>query len=142
MILLLETGDVYELGISKSMHFTDYVQARDYQHEQQIPFYDTKDKVVTIETYKRCTVAVTKKGRVYAVGAKLKKMLKIQNDRYGFYQLPLEDPREEGEEEAKEESKAGEAGPESGAAQQAAEKAAENETLKAKTVWISKCNKA
>ena len=142
MILLLETGEVYGLGISKSRHFADYDQARDYQHEQQIPFYDTKDKVVTIETYKRCTVAVTKKGRVYAVGAKLKKMLKIQNDRFGFYQLPLEDPREEGEEEAKEESKAGEAGPESGAAQQAAEKAAENETLKAKNVWISKCNKA
>lgn len=44
----------------------------------------------------------------------------------------------------KEESKAGEgeSGPESGAAQQAVEKGAENETLKAKNVWISKCNKA
>lgn len=89
-------------------------------------------------------MAVTKKGRVYAVGAKLKKMLKIQNERFGFYQLPLQDPKEEGEEEVKEESKAGEgeSGPESGAAKQAAEKSAENETLKAKNVWISKCNKA
>ena len=89
-------------------------------------------------------MAVTKKGRVYAVGAKLKKMLKIQNDRFGFYQLPLEDPQEEGEEEVKEESKAGEgeSGPESSTAQQTAEKGAENETLKAKNVWISKCNKA
>jgi len=44
----------------------------------------------------------------------------------------------------KEDSKAGEgeSGPESGAAQQAVEKGAENETLKAKNVWISKCNKA
>jgi len=29
------------------------------------------------------------------VGDKLKKMLKIKNDRFGFYQLPLEDPVEE-----------------------------------------------
>jgi len=85
MIILLETGEVYGLGSSKSRHFADHDQARDYQQEQQIPFYDTKDKVETIETYKRCTVAVTKKGRVYAVGAKLKKMLKIQNERFGFY---------------------------------------------------------
>jgi hypothetical protein len=30
-------------------------------------------------------VAITKKGRVYAVGEKLKKMLKIKNERFGFY---------------------------------------------------------
>ena len=54
-----------------------------------IPFYDTKDKVESIETYKRATLAVTRKGRIYAVGDKLKKLLKIKDERFGFYQLPL-----------------------------------------------------
>jgi len=34
MIILLETGEVYGLGNSKSRHFADYDQARDYQQEQ------------------------------------------------------------------------------------------------------------
>jgi hypothetical protein len=143
MVLLLETGQVYGLGTNKAKHFSDHEQAKEFQHEQLIPFYDTKDKIETIETYKRCTVAVTKKGRVYAVGDKLKKMLKIKNERFGFYQLPLEDPKEEGE-ETKEQAQPGDSdkGAEATAAKKGTEKGGETETLKAKNVWISKSNKA
>lgn len=43
-------------------------------------------------------MAVTRKGRVYAVGDKLKKLFKIDDERFGFYQLPLheQEPEEEG----------------------------------------------
>jgi cell fate (sporulation/competence/biofilm development) regulator YmcA (YheA/YmcA/DUF963 family) len=54
-----------------------------------MPFFDTKDQIETIETYKRITVAVTKNGHVYAIGDKLKKILKIKDDRFGFYKLPI-----------------------------------------------------
>ena len=43
-----------------------------------IPFMDTKDSIIHIETYKRNTLAITRKGRVYAVGEKLKTLLKIK----------------------------------------------------------------
>ena len=43
-----------------------------------MPFHDTKDKIESIETYKRITIAVTKNGHVYAIGDKLKKILKIK----------------------------------------------------------------
>lgn len=100
MILLLESGQVYGLGYNKSKHFVDQDQKHHFEQEQLIPFYDAKDKISTIETYKRATIAVTKKGRVYAVGEKLKRMLKIKIERFGFYELPLEDPREEQEGQA------------------------------------------
>ena len=54
-----------------------------------MPFFDTKDQIETIETYKRITVGVTKNGHVYAIGDKLKKILKIKDDRLGFYKLPI-----------------------------------------------------
>jgi len=40
-------------------------------------------------------VAVTRKGRVYAVGDKLKKLFKIDDERFGFYQLPLHEQEPE-----------------------------------------------
>jgi alpha-tubulin suppressor-like RCC1 family protein len=107
MIFLLESGQVYGLGQNKAKHFVDQDQKKFFDQEQQIPFYDAKDQIITIESYKRCTVAVTKKGKVYAVGEKLQKMLKIKNERFGFYPLPLEDPKEEleGQAQAQEEEK-------------------------------------
>lgn len=54
-----------------------------------MPFFDIKDKIESIETYKRITVAVTKNGHVYAIGDKLKKILKIKDDRFGFFKLPI-----------------------------------------------------
>jgi len=89
MIFLLKTGQVYGMGYNKSRHFADQDQGKPFDNEQLVPFHDTKDKIETIETYKRNTVAITSKGRIYAVGDKLKKLLKIQGDRFGFYPLPL-----------------------------------------------------
>lgn len=54
-----------------------------------MPFHDTKDQIESIETYKRITIAVTKNGHVYAIGDKLKKILKIKDERFGFYKLPV-----------------------------------------------------
>lgn len=50
-----------------------------------IPFFDSKDKILYIASYKRVTVAITKKGKVYAIGDKLKKILKIKDERFGFF---------------------------------------------------------
>jgi len=85
MMCLLTNGQVYGWGENKSRHFFDQEQSKTFDQEQLIPFYDTKDKIETIETFKRVTVAVTKKGRVYAVGDKLKKLLKVKNDRFCFF---------------------------------------------------------
>lgn len=89
MLLLLKSGQVYGLGRNKSRHFVDQEQPRHHEREQLIPFFDSKDKILFIESYKRVTVAVTKKGKVYAIGDKLKKILKIKDERFGFFQLPL-----------------------------------------------------
>lgn len=91
----------------------DQDQRKWFDNEQLIPFYDTKDKIMSIKSYKRITVAVTENGRVYAVGEKLQKMLKIKNNRFGFYKLPLEDPKEEeeGKAPAQEEEKKDEEAP-------------------------------
>jgi hypothetical protein len=136
MVFLLTSGQVYALGTNKSQHFVDSDQDKRYEREQLIPFHDTKDKVESIQTYKRITVAVTRKGRVYAVGEKLKKLLKIKNERFGFYPMPMEDPVENVEEEAKadanqEGDKKADDAPET--------KAAEDNKLKAQRVWISRC---
>lgn len=83
-------------------------------------------------------MAVTRKGRVYAVGDKLKKLFKIDDERFGFYQLPLheQEPEEEGAdgEEAKSNQEEDQK-----ATEDMKEKKEENETLKAKRVWISRC---
>ena len=62
---------------------------KNFEIEQLIPFHDTKDKIESIETYKRITIAITKNGYVYATGDKLKKILKIKDDRFGFYKLAI-----------------------------------------------------
>ena len=120
MVFLLSTGQVYAMGVNKSRHFVDSEQYKSHDREQLIPFHDSKDQIIQVETFKRNTIAVTRKGRVYAVGDKLKKMLKIKNERFGFYRLPLEEPKEEGEEQKQ---------PESGL----------EEKLLAKKIWVSRC---
>lgn len=89
MILLLKSGQVYGLGHNKYRHFVDQEQSRNHEREQLVPFFDSKDKIESLESYKRVTVAVTRKGKIYAVGDKLKKILKIKDERFGFFPLPL-----------------------------------------------------
>ena len=59
------------------------------------------------------------------MGDKLKKMLKIKNDRFGFYQLPLEDPVEEEDKDND--------------ATKDTQQVKTDDHLVAQNVWISKC---
>lgn len=56
---------------------------------QEIPFFDKKDKVVRISTFFQSTLAVTERGKVYAVGDKVAKLAKIETTKFGFYEVPL-----------------------------------------------------
>jgi alpha-tubulin suppressor-like RCC1 family protein len=147
MLLLLKSGQVYGLGRNRHRHFVDQEAPRNHEREQLIPFFDSKDKILYIESYKRVTVAVTKKGKVYACGDKIKKILKIKDDRFGFFPLPLT------EQEAIAAAEAAEAAnKEASGAKEAAEGEAKEETqdetnkeekvetkLRAKKTWISRC---
>jgi len=144
MILLLKSGQVYGLGRNKYRHFVDQEQSRNHEREQLVPFFDTKDKIESIESYKRVTVAVTRKGKIYGVGDKLKRILRIRDERFGFYALPLTEADALAAAEAGREPTA----PEDGAADGELEK---QETLKkeeagkaaaklrARKAWISRC---
>lgn len=41
------------------------------------------------------TIAVTEKGKVFAIGDKLAKMAKLDNSKFGFYEVPLSSPETE-----------------------------------------------
>jgi len=130
-IFLLESGQVYGVGSNKHRHFSDWEKRKHFNHEQQVPYMHSKDQIDHIETYKRNTVAVTKKGRVYAVGDKLKALLKIKQEQFGFYPLPTCKEQAQEEEENKDE-----------AAAEDKENNAKKEftdTKVAHRVWISKC---
>jgi len=140
MIFLLATGQVYGTGMCKYRHFYDQEANKFYEKEQLIPFHDTKDKIESIQTYKRVTLAVTRKGKAYFIGEKLKKLLRVKNERFGFYPLPMEDPKEEGEGEEEAKAEDGqEGGGESKDEAREDKKEKEYEKLKAQRVWISRC---
>ena len=67
-------------------------EVSDVKPAVEIPFYDKKDKITQINTFFQVTIACTEKGKVYAVGDKLAKMSKIDNSKFGFYEVPLFSP--------------------------------------------------
>jgi hypothetical protein len=58
---------------------------------QEIPFFDKRDKIVRISTFFQSTLAVTERGKVYAVGEKVAKTAKIETNKFGFFEVPLGD---------------------------------------------------
>ena len=44
-----------------------------------------------ISTFFQSTLAVTERGKVYAVGEKVAKLAKIETTKFGFYEVPLVD---------------------------------------------------
>jgi alpha-tubulin suppressor-like RCC1 family protein len=144
MILLLKTGQVYGLGRNKYRHFVDHEPSRHLEHEQLIPFFDSKDKIESIESYKRVTVAVTRNGKIYAVGDKLKKILKIKDERFGFFALPLTQEAalvaaEAGREPSSAGGGEGDGANESQEADKKEKAAKADSRLQAKKSWISRC---
>ena len=74
-MFLLKSGKVWAEGRSKCRHFVDNEGEQNDVKGVEIPFYDKKDRVVQINTFFQVTVGVTEKGKVYACGDKLAKIL-------------------------------------------------------------------
>jgi hypothetical protein len=53
----LKSGEVYGVGNNRHQHFRDDKDLKDYKEEQLIPFFDTKDSIEGIKTFKRMTIA-------------------------------------------------------------------------------------
>ena len=85
----MKSGDVYGVGNNRHQHFRDDKDLKDYKEEQLIPFFDTKDSIEGIKTFKRMTIAYSIQGKAYGIGDKLKKLLKIKDERFGFFTLPV-----------------------------------------------------
>jgi hypothetical protein len=56
----------------------------------EVPFYEKKDKIIQIATFFQVTLAVTESGKVFGVGDKLAKHLKIDTTgKFGFFEIPI-----------------------------------------------------
>lgn len=88
-IYLLSNGKVWAEGRSKARHFMDTESEVADVRGVEIPFYEKKDRIVQIASFFQVTIAVTEAGKVFAVGEKLAKMIKLENPKFGFYELPL-----------------------------------------------------
>lgn len=82
-------------GLSKHRHFFTEKQNREvsFLKPSEIPFFDSKkDKIIQISTKRRITCAVTApKGKVYFASDILASTVGVDNAKFGFTELPVDD---------------------------------------------------
>ena len=81
--MLLNNGKVWAEGRNKHRHLVDneneskFLELTYIAHENgvEIPFYEKKDKIISISTFCQVTIALTEKGKVFICGDKIAKIM-------------------------------------------------------------------